>query len=94
MAELLHYGDAAAGGDTGTQRFELAPKIFHTPHIYGENGGFRGAVIECKYNNIQDERKIKITIPGLMVRYDTIIYYPAGSKYANMIRAWTTSIVD
>jgi len=92
MAEMMHYGDARAG-DHGDPYIKIAPRLSYTPHIYGDKGGFEGAVLICRYGQWEPDIHLKLAVPGYMFRYDDIVYEPGGRAHPIYLRAWATSVV-
>jgi len=92
LAEMLHWGDSRTV-DTGDGDIAIAPKLIYTPHVYGDKGGFEGAVLVCRYGTWGRDVPIRLPIPGYMIRYDTVLYDPGGIKHPIYLRAWATSVV-
>ncbi|MBI4968937.1 MAG: hypothetical protein HZC25_12545 [Rhodospirillales bacterium] len=92
LAEMLHLGDAGTV-DSGDYEVKIAPKLLYTPHIYGEKGGFEGAVLLCRYGKWEAEIQLRLPVPGKMIRYDIVVYYPGGKAHPIYLRAWATSVV-
>jgi len=92
LAEMLHWGDAGTV-DTGDGDIVIAPKLLYTPHVYGDKGGFEGAVLLCRYGKWGEEIQLRLPVPGYMFRYDTIVYDLGKRKLPIYLRAWATSVV-